>query len=137
MCHIGQGTPRDPERALKYYTKAADGGYVHGQVSLGTKPAILLSLTHLADWHHRIGGYHHLVLALKYYRLALNQGHNQSQRKIGMMLHSDACSPPILAQVEQRLAEGILTYSKIFSNYGGYENSRMNSEVEEEKFVPF
>lgn len=69
----GKGVPRDTDKALKYFTQAADQGWVDGQLQLGNM------------YYSGIGVKRDFKLANKYFNLASQSGHVLAFYNLGQM----------------------------------------------------
>lgn len=69
----GKGVPKDTEKALKYFTQAADQGWVDGQLQLGNM------------YYSGIGVKRDFKLANKYFNLASQSGHVLAFYNLGQM----------------------------------------------------
>lgn len=69
----GKGVPKDTDKALKYFTQAADQGWVDGQLQLGNM------------YYSGIGVKRDFKLANKYFNLASQSGHVLAFYNLGQM----------------------------------------------------
>lgn len=73
MYCVGQGVPKDMEKGLSWYQRAADQGFAPGQLALGTM------------YYNGEGVKQDYIVAAKWFRLAAERGYDRAQSNLAAM----------------------------------------------------
>ena len=84
--HRGEGVPKDTQRAVELYTRAAELGNAEAQFNLGNIYLFGEGVRADESW------------ALTYYRQAAGQGHELAARNMGELYRAAGLEPPVFAE---------------------------------------